>query len=231
MLRDAPAEMQAPVLAHLRQGDADGLEALTIRRIAHDLGVTPMALYWHFKNKDELLAGVAEHVMADVTPEFDPADPWNARLRKMVEALIRVLRRHPSARGVFMQVEKSQMTSFTRATETALGLLSTAGFTLSEGFRIASYLLDGALALVDEEPGCPHYMTPQQGAEWRRQKWLALESLPVDTFPRMVEFSKTFETEPDVDEFYAFGVDLLMAGVEAMAAKKAQSSATPSSTA
>src|SRR5262245_35832258 len=111
---------------------------MTIRRLAQDLGVTPMALYWHFKNKDELLAGVAEHVMADVTPDFDPADPWNARLRKMVEALVRVLRRHPSAHDIFHNVEKGQMHSFTRATEAALDLLTTAGFTLTEGFRIAA---------------------------------------------------------------------------------------------
>jgi hypothetical protein len=113
------------------------------------------------------------------------------------------------------------MGSFTRATEAALDLLATAGFTLEEGFRIAAYLLDGSLALVDAEPGCPATMTPQQAVEWRRQKRLTLESLPADQFPRMVEFSRTFEIEPDIEEFYKFGIDLLMSGVEAMATKKA----------
>ena len=45
----------------LRLADAEGLEAVTIRRLAQELGVTPMALYWHFKNKDELLAATVEH--------------------------------------------------------------------------------------------------------------------------------------------------------------------------
>ena len=44
----------------LRLGDEHGLEAVTIRRLAQELGVTPMALYWHFKNKDELLETVFE---------------------------------------------------------------------------------------------------------------------------------------------------------------------------
>jgi AcrR family transcriptional regulator len=41
--------------------DAEGVEALTIRRLAQELGVTPMALYWHFRNKEELIGrGLAE---------------------------------------------------------------------------------------------------------------------------------------------------------------------------
>src|SRR5215469_5319588 len=39
----------------LALSDADGLEAVTIRRLATELGVSPMALYWHFRTKDELL--------------------------------------------------------------------------------------------------------------------------------------------------------------------------------
>ena len=43
--------------------DAEGLDALTIRRLAQELGVTPMALYWHFRNKEELLAGAGRPVL------------------------------------------------------------------------------------------------------------------------------------------------------------------------
>src|SRR5215472_898193 len=50
----------------LRLADADGLEALTIRKLAAELGVTPMALYWHFRSKDELLEGLAERVWSEI---------------------------------------------------------------------------------------------------------------------------------------------------------------------
>src|SRR5882724_7082554 len=53
---------QAVVQRALALADSDGLDALTIRRLATDLGVTPMALYWHFRNKEELLAGLADQV-------------------------------------------------------------------------------------------------------------------------------------------------------------------------
>ena len=46
----------------LALADAEGLDALTIRRLATELGVTPMALYWHFRNKEELLAALGDQV-------------------------------------------------------------------------------------------------------------------------------------------------------------------------
>ena len=51
----------------LKLADADGLDALTIRKLAQHLGVTPMALYWHFRSKEDLLEGVAEQVWASST--------------------------------------------------------------------------------------------------------------------------------------------------------------------
>ena len=48
--------------------DTEGPDAVTIRRIAQEFGVTPMALYWHVANKDELLAAMGDALLADVTP-------------------------------------------------------------------------------------------------------------------------------------------------------------------
>src|SRR5689334_2373748 len=74
----------------LRLGDDEGLDAVTIRRLAQELGVTPMALYWHFKNKDELLLGVINHVLADVRSDRAAADPWAVQLRAMLATLVDV---------------------------------------------------------------------------------------------------------------------------------------------
>ncbi|MEU6414333.1 TetR/AcrR family transcriptional regulator C-terminal domain-containing protein [Microbispora sp. NPDC046933] len=210
--------------------DAENLESVTVRRLAQELGVTPMALYWHVKSKDQLLVCLADHLLAEVTPEFDPAAPWNLRLRAMAEALIGVMRRHRYMPGLFAMVEKRELPSFSRATDTALDLLSQAGFTLSEGYAVSTYLLHGAMALVDNEPGCPGAFTAAEAAELRRQRRLALERLPADEFPRIVEYAKTMEEEPDLDAYYAFGLDLLMSGVEAIAAKRTPSSATQDNT-
>ncbi|MFC0860722.1 TetR family transcriptional regulator [Sphaerimonospora cavernae] len=197
--------------------DAEGLDALTIRRLAQELGVTPMALYWHFKNKDLLLQGVADHLLTEVTPESDPASPWNVRLRAMVEAVLGVMRRHPCMTGILSVVVKQDVPSFTRATEAALSLLKEAGFTVEDGYFVASYLLNGVIGLVGNNPACPRMLNSAEAAEWRRQKRLMLEALPPDRFPCMVEFAKTYERELDQERYYAFGLDLLLRGVEAMA--------------
>src|SRR5512135_623562 len=62
---------QAVVQRALALADAEGLDALTIRRLATELGVTPMALYWHFRNKEELLAGLADQVWGELDTDVD----------------------------------------------------------------------------------------------------------------------------------------------------------------
>src|SRR5947209_14202358 len=61
----------------LKLADADGLDALTIRKLAQHLGVTPMALYWHFPSKEELLESVAEQVWGETEVHPYPKSPWS----------------------------------------------------------------------------------------------------------------------------------------------------------
>jgi TetR/AcrR family tetracycline transcriptional repressor len=201
----------------LRLGDEEGLEAVTIRRLAQELGVTPMALYWHFKNKDELLLGIVDHVLAGVRTDRAAADPWAKQLRAMVEALVAVMRAHPSLPDLLHAIEKTDAMSFTRATDDALALLTRAGFTVQEGYWVASHLLHSAIGLVAGQPDCPSTVPPEQAPEWRRQRRLELERLPADQFPMLVAFGACYAEEPDPERYFAFGIDLLMAGVEATA--------------
>jgi TetR/AcrR family transcriptional regulator, tetracycline repressor protein len=206
----------------LRLADAEGLEALTIRRLAQELGVTPMALYWHFKNKDELLLGITDHALGAVKATRDPHDPWQRQLRAMVEALVALMREHPCLPALLQVVDKQQAASFARATNDALALLEQAGFELRESYWVAGYLLQGATALVAGEPErCPADLSQAEAAEWRRQRRLALEKLPPDEYPMVVSFARTLEHEPDLKHYYDLGVDLIMAGVEAVSARRA----------
>ena len=156
---------QAVVEQALALADGEGMDAVTIRRLAELLGVTPMALYWHVKNKDELLTAMADQLLAEVTPQRDPDQPWHVQLRAMVTALLGVMRAHPCAPG----------------------------------------------------------MTDQQAAELHRQHRLAMQALPIDRYPRVVAYAVC--EEPDPDSYFAFGLDLLMAGVEAMAQRRAPTAA------
>jgi TetR/AcrR family tetracycline transcriptional repressor len=201
----------------LRLADSDGLEAVTIRRLAKELGVTPMALYWHFKNKDELLLGVVDHVLSSVRADPAAGDPWQDRLRVVFETVVNVMRRHPSLPALLHLVDKMQTESFTRATNDTLALLTDAGFTVEEGYWVATHLLNAAMGLVAGQPGCPPSLPPEQATEWLRQKRLHFESMPADRFPMLVQYAASYRAEPDMDRYYAFCIDLVIAGVEAMA--------------
>src|SRR5690349_23141635 len=61
--------------------DAGGLEALSMRTLARELGVGAMALYYHFRNKDELLDGMVDHVFGEIElPSVD--EPWKPAMRR-----------------------------------------------------------------------------------------------------------------------------------------------------
>ncbi|MEO6701515.1 MAG: helix-turn-helix domain-containing protein, partial [Jatrophihabitantaceae bacterium] len=61
--------------------DIEGLAAVTVRRLATELGVTPMALYWHFRTKDELLAGAADRVLESLQLPSETRPTWTDELR------------------------------------------------------------------------------------------------------------------------------------------------------
>ncbi|GAA2609012.1 hypothetical protein GCM10010399_44800 [Dactylosporangium fulvum] len=211
----------------LRLGDEEGLEAVTIRRLAQELGVTPMALYWHFKNKDELLFGITDHVLAGVRADRDADDPWPVQLRAMVTALLDAMRKHPCLPELLHLVDKNSVESFTRATNDTLALLHAAGFTLEEAYWVATYLLHGTIGLVSGQPGCPPAVPQEQAAEWLRQRRLHLSTLPNDRFPMLVELASAYTRQPDVDRYYQFGVDLLMGAVAEMASRQRVASGRP----
>lgn len=204
----------------LRLADTEGLDAVTIRRVAKENGVTPMALYWHFKNKDELLIGMIDHVFSGVRADPEAGDPWQKRLRKVVETVVGVLRAHPSLSALLNAVDKTQTDSFNRATNETLALLTDAGFTVEESYWVAMHLLNGCVSAVSGQPGCPPGTPPEKEPEWRRRKRLDLEAMPADRFPMLIELASCYRDEPDIDLYYAFCVDLMIAGVEAVAGVK-----------
>src|SRR5438309_5004084 len=88
------------VTAALRIMDDEGLEAVTMRRVAHELGVEAMSLYHHVGDKDELLDGICEQVMADF--EFPSlTGVWAEDCREGARAWRRLMQRHPEVIELF----------------------------------------------------------------------------------------------------------------------------------
>jgi AcrR family transcriptional regulator len=202
----------------LALADADGLEAVTIRRLAADLGVTPMALYWHFRSKDELLSGLADRVWTEIDVDVDPDADWAAQLRFLLESLIHVLRTHPSASQLLMSGEKRNSEAATLATEVTLEVLHRAGFDAEHAAAIARNAMFTGLMLAMSEPGFEPGLTEAERAEHQRLARVRFSLLPPDKFPRLVECAVPMTACDNPDFHYKLGVDLFIAGVQALAA-------------
>ncbi|MEV4173906.1 TetR family transcriptional regulator [Nonomuraea sp. NPDC049709] len=204
----------------LEIGDAEGIDAVTIRRLATDLGVTPMALYWHYKNKEQLLVGMADHLIGGFAPK--PADerPWQDQLRDLTEGLIRTLRTHPCAKNVIEQIDPVAVPNFLAVWDQALRLSREAGFDVEESCLLTKYLLQSAIAIADAPV---HHQAGRSGEEIDqivRAKRAGLQSLPVEKYPYLVEMAGPMVSGTAPELYDTFGVDLVLGGIEALAARR-----------
>jgi len=202
----------------LKLADANGLDALTIRKLADQLGVTPMALYWHFRSKEELLEGVSEQVWAEIDVNVDSGAPWWAQLQGMLESLVSVLRAHPAAPQLLLEHEKRNEAAL-RANETALDILRTAGFDPQHASTIARSALWTGITLVMSEPGFHPELSADERAEWQRRSQIELSMLPAARYPRLIECAAPMSACDDPEFHYRFGIDLFIDGVRAAAAR------------
>jgi TetR/AcrR family transcriptional regulator, tetracycline repressor protein len=206
----------------LALADAEGLEGLTIRRLAADLGVTPMALYWHFRSKEELLAGLAEQVWSEIDTDLDSSADWVDQLHTLLASLVQVLRRHPSAAQLLIAGEKGNSEAQLRASEAALAVLHRGGFTPERAAAITRNALWFALALAMSEPGFGPGMTEAERNEKMRRSRIRLAMLPPEKFPRLIEAAVPMTDCAHPDEHYRLGVDLFIAGVRGIAPSREQ---------
>jgi TetR/AcrR family transcriptional regulator, tetracycline repressor protein len=207
----------------LALADAAGLDALTIRKLATELGVTPMALYWHFRGKDELLEGLGERLWSEVDLTVDRSALWTDQLRALLKSLLTVLRTHPAAPALLARHNIVKSEAGLNALEVALELLRTAGFSPADASAVARSTLWTALTLVMSEPGI-EMLDGAEREELQRKKAVTMATLSPARYPRVVECALPMTACDDPEEHYQFGVDVFIEGVAAIAAKRAAAS-------
>ncbi|MFF1385180.1 TetR/AcrR family transcriptional regulator [Arthrobacter sp. NPDC058288] len=126
--RRIPLNRDRVLTAAVVLADEAGIESLSMRRLAQELGVVPMALYKHVANKEELLDGMVDVVVAEIDPPVSGAG-WKNAVRLRVLSARRTLLRHPWARQV--------LESRTTRTPAVLGYMdSFIGMFLAGGFSV-----------------------------------------------------------------------------------------------
>jgi len=199
----------------LALADQEGLAAVTIRRLGQEFGVTPMALYWHVSSKDELFDAMGDRFFAGMrADDIASTGPWPDQLRRMIAAIVAVLRAHPAAAHLaaerILQCEPGRDIA-----ERALGLLRDAGFPTSQAADIAGHALQTALMLVVQQPGEPTVAAGER-AEIMETKRKALASLPPERYPNLIASADALTNCDDEDAYLMGGIDLFVAGVQAL---------------
>src|ERR1700680_495041 len=216
----------AIVARALKIGETEGLDAVSLRRLASEFGVTPMALYRHVRDKQDLINAMAELAMEglDLTVGFRASMSWTDRMRRAMLNFRDQIEERPLALQLQIAYGGDNLSAFWRPIEDVLGILLSAGFKprdASKLIRIVSNLLAGYLLLV--RPAGPN--ARQQGnvdRELLRKRFeLGLLSLHRDEFPNTVATARGLADvwASDPDRWWQDTVDLLVFGLEAMQRK------------
>ena len=199
----------------LAVADAEGIDAVSVRRLARELGVTPMALYWHFDDKNALLHALGDRLLGGLDLTLDERVPWLQQLRAIVVSLTAVLRAHPSAAALIGSLPDTASENALRAIEAALDILRRAGFSPEEAAHITRQIVRTTTSMVIAEPDTiADPDKPGGGSE------AVLRALPPERFPRVIEAAGPLSAPQDPESFYDLVIELILAGIESAAAKR-----------
>lgn len=219
--KNAVLSREAIVERALQIADDESIGAVTVRRLAQEFGVTPMALYWHVPNKDELFAAMGDSFYDGVDLPGD--GEWSERLRRVTGNLVESFRRHPgSAHLALPRILQSE--SGLALSEATFGMLREAGFSVQETSDIARTALQTAIMLVTQEAGAELGVPAEQRAEVAAAKHRAIAALPAERYPNVLACVDCLTATDDDDAYYRFGVDLYVSGVRELHARLAAQS-------
>ena len=206
------------VAAGIAVADAEGLAALSMRRVAADLGAAPMSLYRHVRDKDELLLAMMDAAISEVSLP-DPPPTWRDGLELAARALWAGFRHHPWLPAALSLTRPQLLPGALAYTEWVLGVLGRAEFdpltTLTTHLTVFTFVRGMAMNLEPEaEAEATSGLT---GEEWMAGQEPTLESLMAagrhPNFSRVVG-AMTFDL--DLDELFEFGLQRLLDGLTAM---------------
>lgn len=201
---------EAVVEAALALVDAEGVETLSMARLARQLDSGVMTLYGYVRSKQELLDAVAIRAIAEVRVRDLGTADGRAILLNWGRALRQVLLAHPGVAGILVQ-RPVIGTGIFRGLESLLGPLQREGFEADDAARAVYAVLIFTLGFVLwETPRVRRQPESAYAAQW----WEGFARLPVDQFPR-VAAALPYLGSLASERQWEFGLRALVAGLVA----------------
>jgi AcrR family transcriptional regulator len=218
-----PLTRERVMRAAVELADRSGIEALTMRNLAHELGVEAMSLYYHVTNKEAILDGITDEIIGEINEAVDAiegpsaAADWKRALRERILTAREVLLRHPWASSLIATRDMISMETM-RYFEGVLATFRAGGFSYDISHHAMHALGSRALGFTQElfEPD------DQEVAEEETSDMLELMG---DQFPHLVGMmTEIAHDDPestlgwcDDQTEFVFGLDLILDGLDRLA--------------
>jgi len=189
--------------AAVKLADEGGIESVTMRRLADELGAEAMSLYYHVSNKEDVLDGIADAVAREINQAVNRVDvssggaSWKLAMRSRILTAREVLLRHPWAPGLF-QTRTTTSPAIIGYYDALVGLMRSGGFSYDLAHHALHALGSRALGFSQE------LFDPGNGAEAGDVKEIAHD-----------DPASTLGWCDDQTEF-EFGLDLILNGLDSL---------------
>jgi len=211
-----PLTRERVLQAAMELADREGVGSLSMRRLGKELGVEAMSLYHHAAGgKQALLDGMVDLVFGEI--ELPAADgDWKAAMRRRAVSAREVLGRHPWAIAL-MESRRTPGPANLRHHDAVLGCLRRAGFPVALTAHAYSILDAYIYGFALQEASLP-FDTPEETAEVASE---IMDGFAADAYPHLTELAVEHVLQPGYDygDEYAFGLELILDGLERQAAE------------
>ncbi|TMB85848.1 MAG: TetR/AcrR family transcriptional regulator [Chloroflexi bacterium] len=191
-----------------RIADGDGASGLTMRRVGAEIGADPTAVYRHFRDKNELLAALADRLFGQMLEATDWSGSWQDRLRSTMRRGHELYRTHPGFANVL--AESSDVSpNLIRIAENALNLLLDAGLSPADA-ALFFHVLTNTVVGTGLFHAANDDMFDATASDTLRREYAAL---PPDAFPACVATAPHLYHDPN--EVFDLNIEILIAAIEA----------------
>lgn len=206
----APLTRERVLEGAMAVADASGIEALTMRALAEQVGVKPMSLYHHVANKEEVLDGIVDRVFAEIELP-SPDDGWRPAIRARAASARAVLARHRWAIPL-MESRTNPGPATLRHLDALIGTFRRGGFSVAMTAHAISLVDAYVYGFALQEASLP-FEGPDTAAEVAEA---IMAGFPSDDFPHLAELTEQHVLQPGYDygDEFAFGLDLVLDGLE-----------------
>jgi AcrR family transcriptional regulator len=203
-----PLSRERVLQAAIELADTGGIESLSMRKLAQELGVQAMSLYNHVEHKDDLLDGIVDMVVGEIeVPDFGV--DWKTAMRRRSNSAHAVLLRHPwSTMPLVSRVNVGP--AMLRYVDATLGCLKEAGFSLQMADYAWNAIDSHIYGFTLQELNFPF-----EKADYGKAAQQGLALIPVDKYPYLNQLThQVIDGDYDGIHDFEFGLELILNGLE-----------------